>query len=204
LQFYSHFLAGIEADFQGVASGSGGGQALGLATNPLFVGFVNPVFATATHAQMGLDYLGTVRGRLGYLATPSLLVYASGGFAYGGATLSAQQFTFDGSGLINPGFGGTSYSNTRFGWTVGAGVEWMFAPNWSVKAEYLYYDLGGANTTFGPVVGTNIALFTPTPVGGPIWAYATSVSSRFDGHIVRAGVNYHFNFGAASPIVAKF
>ena len=75
-------------------------------------------------------------------------------------------------------------SNTRPGWTAGGGLEWMFSPNWSVKAEYLYYDLG--KVTFG-VGGLTLAtagatFFTDLPVA----------STRFNGHIVRVGLNYHF------------
>jgi len=43
--------------------------------------------------------------------------------------------------------GNASYSNTQVGWTAGGGVEWMFMPNWSAKAEYLYYDLGNISAT---------------------------------------------------------
>jgi opacity protein-like surface antigen len=82
-------------------------------------------------------------------------------------------------------------TNTRLGWTAGGGLEWMVSPNWSVKAEYLYYDLGrlafgaGGLTHFsaGP------ALFTDLPVA----------STRFDGHIVRVGLNYHFDWWNPGP-----
>ncbi len=95
-----------------------------------------------------LDYLGTVRGRIGYLVTPTLLLYGTGGLAYGGANSSTSVF----QGISGPTFGITtafgtagSYSDTLVGWTAGGGLEWMFAPNWSAKLEYLYYDLGTAS-----------------------------------------------------------
>ena len=70
----------------------------------------------------------------------------------------------------------------------------MFAPNWSAKAEYLYYSLSNANAN------TTIA---DTQSGSALWTYGVSGSRSFNGNIVRAGVNYHFNF-ASAPVVAKY
>ena len=82
-------------------------------------------------------------------------------------------------------FLGTGGDDFRAGWTVGAGAEWGFAPNWSVKAEYLYYDLG--NST---VLGTDPAF--------P--AFATSTTFENTGHIGRVGINYRFG----GPVVARY
>ena len=73
-----------------------------------------------------------------------------------------------------------SASETRVGWTVGAGLEKKFNQNWSAKLEYLYVDLG--NTTY---------------FGGT----ANSASLSFRDHIVRGGINYQFTSG---PVVAKY
>ncbi|MGY3655161.1 opacity protein-like surface antigen [Bradyrhizobium sp. USDA 376] len=70
----------------------------------------------------------------------------------------------------------------RNGYTVGAGLEYMFAPNWSAKAEYQYYNFGDASFTGGPLAGTG--KFTT------------------DDHTVKAGLNYRFNW--ASPAVARY
>jgi outer membrane immunogenic protein len=78
-------------------------------------------------------------------------------------------------------------SETRAGWTIGAGIEWGFAHNWSVKAEYLYYDLG--DTT---VIGLSPAF--------PASSNVTNFEN--DGHIARVGVNYRFGYGA--PVVARY
>jgi outer membrane immunogenic protein len=178
-QFGNSFVAGVEADIQGIASGSRSAA------------FATPVGIlwqpTVTQVSRSQDYLGTVRGRLGYLFTPTLLVYGTGGLAYGQTSLSASTF---GPTWNPPLAGATTYSETRVGWTAGGGVEWMFAPNWSAKAEYLYYDLG---TVTAPTI---------------YYAYGAALtgiapSARFNGHIVRAGLNYHFNWGSA-PVVAKY
>ncbi|MFK8250589.1 outer membrane protein [Ancylobacter terrae] len=91
-----------------------------------------------------MDYFGTVRGRVGY-AFDNVLPYLTGGFAWGHNEVS---------------FDGATSDNTHVGWTVGAGLEYGISPNWTVKAEYLYLDLGdeyyqsiGANTDVKANVG---------------------------------------------------
>src|SRR5205823_13188692 len=80
-----------------------------------------------------VDYLGTVRGRLGYLVTPTLLIYGDGGFAYGGVHAGVDiASTLPPSGLgLSPAF--ASFTNTRPGWLAGGGLEWMFSRNWSIS-----------------------------------------------------------------------
>lgn len=213
-QFYSNFVAGIEADIQGVASSHGTSTQANIVNanlpNILTGGFFPNNFVGATIAgSKTLDYLGTVRGRLGYLVTPTLLVYGTGGLAYGGVSSSTSIFGANiglNLGLCcgnPPFFSNGSFSDTRVGWTAGGGLEWMFWPNWSAKVEYLYYDLGSVNYSAGvatPISTVGVAGF---PVGSIIYALASQSSTRFDGHIVRAGVNYHFNRGAA-PVMAKY
>ncbi len=193
-QPYQILILGLEADIQGVGGLSGGGSFIGSAPDPLG----NPTQMVAAGQFKGsLDYLGTVRGRAGFLFTPTWLVYGTGGLAYGGANLSATFLSGDLAGVYGPGNGSFSYSNTRVGWTLGGGVEWMFMPNWSAKVEYLYYDLGTV-TTNTVVAGLNN---TTGKIG---YAYGNSTSASFNGHIVRAGVNYHFNWSVPAPVLAKY
>ncbi len=71
----------------------------------------------------------------------------------------------------------------RLGWSAGASVEWMFNPKWSVKAEYLYYDLGTANTAnVGPLFYTSTS---GAFAGGSVVAH----TGLFDGHVIRMGVH---------------
>jgi outer membrane immunogenic protein len=76
-----------------------------------------------------------------------------------------------------------SDSATQVGWTVGGGVEWSFGP-WSIKGEYLYYDLGSHTL--------NAAC--STPIGGCTGLAPTIFSTRFQssGSIARVGLNYRF------------
>jgi outer membrane immunogenic protein len=178
---FSSIVAGFETDIQGFG-GSESGSVTKLAQT---AALETPVSVTVS-GQSKLDYLGTVRGRAGYLFTPTLLAYATGGLAYGGSKSSASVSGFEtvpAGTLAAPTFG--SSSDTRVGWTLGAGAEWMFMANWSVKAEYMYYDLGRATYALPPIVGTNgggVTVFSHTPI----------VSARYDGNLARLGVNYHF------------
>ena len=122
---------------------------------------------TVTQVQTGLVNFGTVRARAGYLVTPTLLAYVTGGLAYGQTNVNAAMFSVDTAGVVPPETGGTSYGSVHAGWTAGAGVEWMFLPNWSAKLEYLYYDLGAP-----PLGMTGIGYSraqAPARPSGPIW-----------------------------------
>lgn len=114
------------------------------------------------------DALGTVRGRIGW-AVNNILLYGTGGYAWidNKVTVSAL---------------GASVSDSKWhsGWTVGAGVEAFFAPQWSVKGEYLYRSLG-SETYF-------------SNLGAPL------ASGTINFHTVQVGVNYHFG----GPVVAKY
>ncbi len=193
-QFYNNFLIGAEADIQGIAGSGGKANALGAGLEP----GIPTNFFTSTQTSRSVDYIGTVRGRLGWLFTPTLLIYGTGGLAYGGVNLSTTYFTSADGVFYGPGAGAGTFANTLAGWTAGGGVEWMFMPNWSAKVEYLYYDLGSVRTPGALVSG-------PNPAGGnPLgWAYGAQSSTHFSGNIVRAGLNYHFNW-ASAPVVAKY
>jgi outer membrane immunogenic protein len=143
-------------------------------------------------------------------ARPGGLVFASGGVAYGGVSAKTNQLqSWSGPGGFPFGAPGLASSvavgeqrTVKTGWTAGAGVEWMITPNWSLKAEYLYFDLGSiayasswANTGFSTF---------PVTAGAPTLYAAWHQTPRFDGHILRAGVKYHFNWGAPAAVLAKF
>jgi outer membrane immunogenic protein len=126
----------------------------------------------STTVAQEASYLGTVRGRLGY-AFDRVLIYATGGLAYGDQDASTT--------ITAPAaFWSGSKSTTRFGYTIGAGLEYAITNNWSAKVEYLYYDLGKADYTSPQVAGAVI----PGVFG----------TTRADntGNIVRAGINYRF------------
>jgi outer membrane immunogenic protein len=211
-QALQNIVIGVEADAQGVAS-NGGAVTTG---NSYTVSHFAPRYQrTVTFGgrniytmSKSLDYIGTVRGRIGYLVTPSLLAYATGGFAYGGANIGSNIYQETDSGIFDYEYqpGDRHFSSIRTGWTAGGGLEWMFVKDWSAKVEYLYYDLG---TAFAPLGQHSVAWEGSVPYpdisGGEITTiYGFNGSARFNGNIVRAGVNYHFNLGALGAIVPAF
>jgi outer membrane immunogenic protein len=157
-QFAGNWVVGAEAQYSWLANNNNG-----------------VLFPGGTLVTTNNNQLGSVTGRLGYAWGPALL-YAKGGYAWrDNANLT----------VVNAGapVAFTTAGNHKDGYTVGAGLEYMFTPNWSAKAEYQYYNFG--NTTFNT---------------GP----ADVVGARFrnDEHTVKAGLNYRFGWGG--PVVAKY
>jgi outer membrane immunogenic protein len=164
------WLFGIEADIQGAD--------IGRTTNMSFPGGGTSV-PSVSEARDHIDWFGTVRGRAG-VTVDRVLFYGTGGLAYGGVRSSFR--TSDLAG-IEPTFG--SSSGTRVGWAAGAGIEWAFAANWTVKAEYLHVDLGSTDVT-------GASLTSPTSL----------ITYRYDHTFdaARVGINYRFG----GPIIAKY
>jgi opacity protein-like surface antigen len=206
-QFYDRFVAGVEADLEG-AGVRGGGGLQNIVPNPNVLG-LSAFAVTGAKLNRNLEYLSTVRGRLGYTPLPNLLVYATGGLAFGGVSESATigqnlRPSFFGTGEAK----GSAFEN-RAGWTVGAGVEYALTPALSAKVEYLYYDLGSktlTNAEISPLAAQGVLGLLPLFV-----ADATNVSTRYDGHLVRAGLNYRFDWSepaertpsGATPLLAS-
>ena len=109
----------------------------------------------------------------------------------GSPTITLARRSALGGGALGHGY----YDDTKVGWTAGGGLEWspsMF-PAWSLKAEYLYVDLGSTHANSVPLNGgaPAIGLGATTPV----FAATQNSPTRF--HTVRAGVNWHFDPFAA-------
>lgn len=187
-----NYLLGVEADMQG-ASQKGRGGFVGFAPNSV-VGVPTGASSTAVQNEKTLDWFGTLRMRGGFLLTPALLAYATGGLAYGGATVQnwvAHQS--DSSVLFLQSMGSVgNFAAGRIGWTLGGGLEWKFTPDMSLKAEYLHYDLGRVQYAAGAI---------STQFFGTLANKAAlSASARFGGEMARLGLNYHFDPTQALPI----
>jgi outer membrane immunogenic protein len=136
--------------------------------------FLGPGLIDTLSASDRLDWFGTVRGRIGLTPwSQNALVYVTGGLIYGGQRVSAT--------LVTPGLGPcftagcfASNSTTRTGGTVGGGFEYLFTPNLSAKVEGLWFDMGSRDLFINNV---------------------ESERMRLQGVIVRAGLNWHFNWG---------
>ena len=184
LQLGHHFVAGLEADIQGMGFNDSSSQSKTTA----LVGFAENYQSTVTVSSSS-DYLGTVRGRFGLLVTSRLLAYGTGGLAYGGVNANTSIVAVEslGNPPYPPVFGASSSSGTQFGWAGGGGLEWLFASHWSLKVEDLYYDLGSVTSNL-----TLTQINTSQP-GSPPWGVAAVRSTTwFSGNIARAGLNFHF------------
>lgn len=175
------WLIGVEADFQGSdIKGSA-------STSYVYVGRPGQV-----DAQQNVEWFGTLRARAGFLATDKLLVYGTGGLAYGSVQSNSTLtntvgYTASGSGFaavcpVNsaPCYTGPA-TKLMAGYTVGGGFEYAAWRNISLKVEYLYVNLGSSNIT---------------SVAPGLTGFATSTyDTRFsdlDFHVLRVGANCHF------------
>lgn len=147
-QFAGNWVAGVETDIQGSAIKSE------------LSGAINGLGSLSAGSEV--KYFGTVRGRLGY-AFDRVLVYGTGGFAYGSEDTTLS---------INPGLLSYKKSNDLTGWTAGAGVEVALINNLSFKTEYLYLKFDRNN------------VFSIAPV--------FSIDNKIDAHTLKFGLNYAF------------
>jgi outer membrane immunogenic protein len=145
------FVFGVEGDMSGT----------GIKGGPTVLG---------ANFNTNVDWTATATGRAGY-AFDRWLVYAKGGAAWAHDRYSTNFYTFPGS---------VELTDTRFGWTVGAGVEYAFAPQWSAKLEYNYMDFGTKTYSFAP-------------------GSSTDIDQQM--HVIKAGVNYKFG---GNPLAARF
>ncbi len=156
-------VAGIEADIQG-AGISGSGTALGSTPSPWSESY-----------KANLDWFGTIRGRLGYAAS-NTLIYFTGGFAFGGLRQHAEDSNYTPNAVYE-------FNDTVTGYVLGGGVEYKFSPSWSLKAEYQYLNFGKNNASLVPNNS-----YEPTP---PASVSATDYHLSDDAfHTVRVGLNY--------------
>jgi len=170
----ARFLGGVEGgfDYQFAPNWVMGVEAQYSWLNNNTTGVVFPGGALVTSRN---NEIGSATGRLGYTWGPALL-YGKGGYAWRdnnniGVSVAGAAVPFATTG------------GQKSGYTVGGGLEYMFAPNWSAKAEYQYYNFGTTTFSAGP----------PGVAGARV---------RDDEHSVKVGVNYRFGWGG--PVVSKY
>ena len=201
------WVLGFETDIQASAQRGrtggfcGGGGITDATVNsgcvPGHIGDTDPFNVAALPVTSVLDqkleWFGTVRGRVGPTITPGLLAYVTGGLAYGHVsttnTISGTNITGangTNTSVLTPVSATFSSSETRVGWTAGAGFEGLLGGNWTGKIEYIYVDLGHVSGAFTTPIVTNSGAF---------------LISRFNSHItdniLRIGLNYKFGAPAA-------
>jgi outer membrane immunogenic protein len=155
------FVFGVEGDWdwqglQGTSNSPFCGAIFTSATAPVSAGL---------DCETKSDWIATIRGRAGY-AADRVLFYGTAGGAAGNVQTGLNTLSLQ--------------SNTEYGWTAGAGIEWAFADNWTAKVEYLFVDLGNSTCN------------TPANCGFDTTTVANN-SVKFTESMVRAGVNFKFN-----------
>jgi opacity protein-like surface antigen len=154
---------------------------------PLFEGVPLLDIRNASAASSGrFEWLGSARGRVGFLATPDILVYGTGGLAWTQYVhdenlLIARELPFVLPPKSDGQFSNISSANWRFGWVAGIGAEArLFNSNWLARLEYLHYDFGNLSQT---VTAFSFPGFGPAQrTGGDLTA-----------DIVRVGLTYKFD-----------
>jgi outer membrane immunogenic protein len=142
-----------------------------------FFKLVGPLNVVSIIDRSHVDAVGTVAGRFGY-AVDRVLGYVKGGGAWARDKYSV-------STILTPDTPFATASETRWGWMGGIGLEYAFAPSWSVKFEYDYLDLGKKQST---LTGPNFVPFTED---------IKQTMSLF-----KFGINYRF--GGYGPVYAKY
>ena len=173
-------LIGVEADIQWTGQDGSSAVCTSAACAP---------GATYANASYDLDWIGTVRGRLGVLVDPAFLIYATGGWAFGHINADYE------AGIVGGQTVSFSSDASRSGWVIGGGAEWLVHRNLTLKAEYLYMDLGSVD---GGGFSTASQVITPNV---PKRGFTTVTDTTFDGalrgrfaeQIFRVGLNYHFD-----------
>jgi len=177
LQVAPQWVIGFEMDFDD-------GDATGKRTFAFPGNAFNIAYATTFKRSVG--FMSTDRVRAGFLPTPTLMLFGSAGLAWGETEMKAA---FICPNCVPPSGTQASTANTHHRWgsglAVGGGAEWMFMPNWSLKAEYIRADLGttDANTRYN--YGGNTSTMRS--------------AATFVEDVVRVGLNYHFAPAPAPP-----
>ena len=172
-QFLPTWLAGVEADWSWTnAKGK-------LASSPWVNGSSIDAPSSFTDMASTLNWIPSIRGRLGYLISPKLMVYGSAGAAWANLNYAANNSNdFSDANLY---ITRTHFSKTSLGYTVGGGLEWVIIQHFLLRAEYLYYQLSSAQS----VVAQDITGNWPTFPSNYVWGN-TSVNT------VRVGLVYKF------------
>jgi len=172
-----NWVIGVEGDFSGTT----------FSDSASFATTINGI-PVAGSASADLNWIASVRGRLGY-TWDRFMLYFTGGAAWADFDASAIATT--------PGVTITGVSSgTLSGWVIGGGGEWMFAPNWTFGVEYLHYEFDNVdgNATFTGPFGTVSGSFSGSGDSGSV-------------DVVRARLNYKFGdwFGKGkSPVSARY
>jgi outer membrane immunogenic protein len=160
------FVLGIEGDWDAAGLNN---SAQGIFADPLGTGGSDGLMV-----HQDVQWLATVRGRLGY-TWGSSMVYATGGGAWESLRTNVLLSTDTAAGTFATS-SAASFTNTRSGYAVGAGYEWMINPNWIARVEYLHYGFSGGGNTFA--FRSAAVSVVPVPLAAATFPAATTTSIR--------------------------
>jgi outer membrane immunogenic protein len=152
------------------------------------------ISATAPeHFSVKTTWDASARGRIGFLTSPSVLVYATGGVAWLHVESTSTCNVFNSSVAVLPCLNGftpltITNSHTKTGWTVGGGLEAMLWGNWIARGEYRYADFGTISNTDVRTVGADV--------------FTVNYDLRIRAHTATFGLAYKFDWGR--PVIAKY
>jgi outer membrane immunogenic protein len=175
----ANWVVGVEGDFDWAGINNASSS---LAISPGSGGTANDGFM----AHQNIQWLASIRGRLGYVWGPSLL-YVTGGAAWDKRNDNLLVST--NTNVAGAAASAASFSTTKSGWVIGAGYEWMITPNWIVRGEYLHYGFNSGDIT--PVS-------VPCGFAGPAVCGVNVSSSNNNIDVVRLGLSYKFGYTAAA------
>jgi outer membrane immunogenic protein len=201
-QFWSHLMVGFQAD---ISWASLKNSFINTSTFPGQGGFCCIPLTETFTASTTVDRFGTITGRLGY-SFDRALFYMKGGAAWIHDRYVITDILTNATNNFGSLLGNASL--TRWGWTVGAGLEYALIPNLSAFIEYDYLDFGRARVDFS-CVGTTSDIGQPS-CGNSSGSVNSTVplDIRQQVHAIKVGLNWRFNFGKApwgkEPVVAKY
>ena len=187
-----NLVYGIEADINAVGSSNDSRREIRGPAGAL----LNSTFRITGVGDPGV--FGTVRARLGFSANRALF-YVTGGLAWASGTKDPSVEFWSAARVGAPDVVFTRDGKGSMGWALGAGVEYAIANNWTLRAEYLYVDLGKEDNAW------NCAA-TPAYASACAGASAIDLSGRksINFNVARLGVNYKFGGASSGPVVARY
>ena len=166
----NHLVYGVEGDFNFLNSKQNS------TSNGLY-SYGDFSFSNINKSSSEINWLSTIKGRLGY-AADNFLVYGTAGVAFGDTKVASSSVGFDGS---NYDTFSNSISQVKAGYTVGGGIEYAIDSHWTVRGEGEYYNLGTTHYSVIPQDANSISE-----------AISISASHKFDGELARFAINYKF------------
>jgi outer membrane immunogenic protein len=182
-QFAPNWLVGVEGDIAFAWKDGNKESVVGVVGCGVFCGFRLPTTGPGIdRSTVHMQWDSALRARLGYLATPDLLLYVAGGAAFQAVGMNVS-CTIAGNWCVAT----RSVTNSDIlpGWTVGGGLEYKYMNSWILRGEYRYSEFNRFNTSF----------FQPSPDD-------VHANTKWRTHIATFGISYLFNAGPA--VVAKY